>query len=195
MAKKYLAPSLDRLFNEIDSRWPNRDRRTDGWYRSPSVGISVGHNRGARGLVHAIDVDDDGIDENFIMRSIYKGGGVLRYWIWNRQIYHVRDNWQPKPYNGPSPHTDHMHIEINQTVTAENYKGHWGIVSGTGGGNIPGSDDNFGGIGGAITSVFNAIMNEGGRDYRPELMDGGNWGNYGAEQTYHTGRAFRGLRR
>lgn len=193
MARKYLSPSLDRLFNEIDTRWPNRDRRTDGWFTDKRE--SVGHNRGARGLVHAIDVDDDGIDENFIMRNIYKGGDVLRYWIWQRKIYHVRDDWKPKPYYGPSPHTDHMHIEINQTVKAEQYKGHWGIASGDSGfGPAPG-DGGFGSIGDAITGAYQAIMNEGGRDYRPELQDAGNWGNYGAKETLSTGKAFRGLRR
>lgn len=193
MARKYLSPSLDRLFDEIDARWPNRDRRTDGWYTNSRK--SVGHNRGARGLVHAIDVDDDGIDENFIMSHIYKGGGVLRYWIWNRKIYHVRDGWQPKPYYGPSPHTDHIHIEINQTSTAENYKGHWGIAPGKSGFGPAPSDGGFGSIGGAITSVFQSVINEGGRDYRPELQDMANWNNYGATWLQGHAKAQRTLRR
>lgn len=195
MARKYLAPSLDRLFDEINNRWPNRDRRTDGWYRPPSVGKSVGHNRGARGLVHAIDVDDDGIDENFIMSHIYKGGNVLRYWIWNRKIYHRRDGWQPRPYSGPSPHTDHMHIEIDQTVSAEQYKGHWGIATGKGGGNLPPGDGGFGSIGDAVNKAISVAMDEGGRDYRAELVDLGNWNAHGADYALGNARAHRTLRR
>lgn len=195
MARTYLSPSLDRLFDEINNRWPNRDRRTDGWYRPPSVGKSVGHNRGARGLVHAIDVDSDGIDENFIMSHIYKGGGVLRYWIWNRKIYHVRDGWQPRSYTGPSPHTDHIHIEINQTSTAEQYKGHWGIASGKGGGNVPKDEGNFGGIGDAVVKAINVAMNEGGRDYQAELVDLSNWNAHGADYASGNARAQRTLRR
>lgn len=169
MARKYLSRSLDNLFNEIDARWPRRDRRTDGWYTNSRV--SVGHNRGHRGLVHAIDVDDDGIDEGWIIANIYKGGGVLRYIIWNRGIYHVRDNWQRRPYTGPSPHTDHMHIEINQTTKAEDYNGHWGIAPGTGGiGPAPGNGG-VGSIGGIVNDLYAASMNEGGRDYRPYLRD------------------------
>lgn len=193
MARKYLSRSLDNLFNEINARWPNRDRRTDGWFTDGRE--SVGHNRGARGLVHAIDVDDDGIDENFIMSHIYKGGGVLRYWIWNRKIYHVRDNWKPRAYTGPSPHTDHMHIEINQTTTAENYSGHWGIAPGQSGfGPAPGNDGGLG-IGGTVQAAFQALMNEGGRDYRAELIDLGNWNAYGADIANANANAHRKLRR
>lgn len=167
MARQYLSRSLDNLFDEIDARWPNRDRRTDGWYTNERE--SVGHNRGHRGLVHAIDVDDDGIDETWIINNIYKGGGVLRYIIWNRGIYHVRDGWKRRAYTGKSPHTDHMHLEINQTNTAEDYNGHWGIAPGQSGiGPAPGGGG-VGSIGGLVNDIYAAAMNEGGRDYRAYL--------------------------
>jgi len=76
-----LAPSLRRLFGEIDSVWPNRDRRTDGWLRWPKDGISVGHNPDSRGIVHAIDVDRDGIWPEGIIIYIKKPGTGLRYII------------------------------------------------------------------------------------------------------------------
>jgi hypothetical protein len=193
MARKYLSPSLDRLFNEINARWPNRDRRTDGWFTDDRE--SVGHNRGARGLVHAIDVDDDGIDENFIMSHIYRGGNVLRYWIWNRGIYHSRDGFARKPYSGASPHTDHMHIEINQTPQAEQYNGHWGIAPGRSGiGPAPGNDSGLG-IGGLVNAAYQAAMNEGGRDYRAELQDLGNWYKYGADVVNGQRGVFKTMRR
>lgn len=193
MARKYLSPSLDRLFNEIDARWPNRDRRTDGWYTNTRE--SVGHNRGARGLVHAIDVDDDGIDENYILSHIYKGGNVLRYIIWNRGIYHRRDGWARKPYYGDSPHTDHMHIEIDQTTTAEQYKGHWGIAPGNSG--LGSVDDNSGqGIVGAFFDQFyKTVVNEQARDYRPQLYDMGQWFTHGSQQTSGAAAAMRGMRK
>lgn len=137
MARSYLAPSLNNLFNEIDARWPNRDRRTDGWYTNSRK--SYGHNREERGLVHAIDVDDDGIDENFIIDHIYRGRSVLWYVIWNRTIWSNTYGFRPRRYTGPNPHTDHMHIEIYHTTTAERYSGHWGIAPGRSGmGRAPG---------------------------------------------------------
>lgn len=193
MARKYLSRSLDNLFNEINARWPNRDHRTDGWYTSSRE--SVGHNRGHRGLVHAIDVDDDGIDEAWIIRNIYKGGGVLRYIIWNRQIYHVRDNWKPKRYSGDSPHTDHMHIEINQTNTAEDYDGHWGIAPGNSGFGSAPSENGAGSIGNLVGTLYSAAMNEGDRDYRGYLMDLGAWFQLVGRGVNNSIGAMRNLRR
>lgn len=34
----------------------------------------------------------------------------INYLIWNRRIWQ-NGNWQP--YNGPSPHTDHVHVSFN----------------------------------------------------------------------------------
>jgi hypothetical protein len=122
-----LAPSLSRLFAEINFRWPNRDHRTDGWYADPNVRTSLGHNPGHNGYSHAIDVDDDGIDEIWIINNIRKDDKVLWYIIWNRTLYSNTYNWKPRAYTGSNPHTDHMHIEIYQTTYAETWTGAWGI--------------------------------------------------------------------
>lgn len=137
-----LAPSLRRLFQEIDSTWPHRDRRTDGWLRWPQNGISKGHNPAANGVVHAIDVDRDGLDPMAIVRNIRKPSGVLWYIIWNRTLYSNTYGWSPRAYTGDNPHTDHLHIEIYQTSAAENYSGSWNIgvqqgIGGPGGSPIP----------------------------------------------------------
>ncbi|MDG4766606.1 hypothetical protein O7632_21270 [Solwaraspora sp. WMMD406] len=40
----YLAPSLQRLRNEIDARWPDRDRASDGWIGAAAHAASTaGH--------------------------------------------------------------------------------------------------------------------------------------------------------
>lgn len=110
-------------------RWPHRDHRTDGWYASPSVRISKGHNPGHNGYSHAIDVDKDGIDQMWIIKHIVKNDKVLWYIIWNRKLYSNTYNWVPKDYHGKNPHTDHMHFEIYQTDYAEKWTGGWGIAS------------------------------------------------------------------
>lgn len=122
-----LAPPLRRLFNEIDGRWPHRDRRTDGWYANPRIRTSYGHNPDRNGWVHAIDVDKDGISPNWIIDHIYRGGGVLWYIIWYRHIWSMDHGWRKQEYHGTNPHTDHMHIEIRHTAQARAYRGHWGI--------------------------------------------------------------------
>lgn len=128
-----LAPSLRLLFNEIDALWPNRNRGIDGWYRDPKVGISKGHNPGARGLVHAIDVDRRGIDPMWIVNQIYRGIHILDYMIWNRVIYDYHKGWVPTAYTLENPHTDHIHIEIFQEVPAEQYSGGWHLAGLSGG--------------------------------------------------------------
>lgn len=124
-----LAPSLVRLRAEIDDRWPNRDRRTDGWYADPRIRISYGHNPDARGRVHAIDVDRDGINPDWIIDHIHRSGTGLWYIIWNRRLWSMTHGWVPYAYHGPSPHTDHTHIEIRHTDAAFYYAGAWGIAA------------------------------------------------------------------
>lgn len=124
----YLVRSLVNLRAEIDQVWPNRDRRTDGWYADPRVRYSFGHNPDGKGAVHAIDVDKDGIDPGWIGDNIHKTGDVLYYWIWNRHIYGRWSGFRPEPYSGASPHTDHMHFEVYRTTISENYAGPWGIA-------------------------------------------------------------------
>lgn len=174
-----LAPSLRRLFNELDAAWPNRDRRTDGWYRAPSAGISVGHNPGARGLVHAIDVDKDGINPDWIIANIYKHTSVLWYIIWNRGIWSNTWGFTRRAYTLSNPHTDHMHIEIRQTTTAENYAGGWHISSGSGGAIV-------GGIAGGVTGTYvgQGIGAADDRDPRAHMMSA----------TYHGNEKGNGMR-
>lgn len=175
-----LAPSLNRLFKELDMRWPRRDHRTDGWYASPSVRYSKGHNPGHNGYSHAIDVDKDGIDPMWIISHITKNDKVLWYIIWNRTLYSNTYNWVPRRYTGTNPHTDHMHIEIYQTSYAETWTGGWNIASndlelpsrGPGPTTSNGGDVYLGDFG----------ANYDGRDYR------GYFTSLGAAWSVHTGR-------
>lgn len=162
-----LAPSLKRLFPELDKRWPNRDHRTDGWYADPKVRTSKGHNPGHKGYSHAIDVDKDGINPSWIIDHITKDDKVLWYIIWNRTLYSNTYNWKPRPYTGSNPHTDHMHIEIYQTDYAEQWKGSWGIAPERGIITPPDEDNPGGSPGGLYGGDFAA--NYGGRDYRGSL--------------------------
>lgn len=121
-----LANSLIYLFAEIDAKWPNRNRGIDGWYRASDP--FPGHPPGNRGLTHAIDVDRRGIDPMWILWAMRRPSDVLYYVIWDRRVWSTRTGWDGHPYTGDNPHTDHMHIEIFQTVRAEDYAGGWNIA-------------------------------------------------------------------
>lgn len=156
----YLAPSLRRLFNELDVLWPHRDRRTDGWIRWPKDGISVGHNPDSKGCVHAIDVDKDGINPEGIIANIFKNTNVLWYIIWNRGIWSNTWGFTRHNYTGSNPHTDHMHIEIRQTAYAENYAGGWNISVPTGGGIVGAAAGASGGS--AVGGAAGGAIDQGG---------------------------------
>jgi hypothetical protein len=48
------------LRNQINKRWPKRDKRSDGWIGDKAhAGRQSQHNPDARGLVHALDIDAD----------------------------------------------------------------------------------------------------------------------------------------
>ncbi len=151
----YLAASLKRLFVDIDEVWPGRTRKIDGWLRWPSQGISKGHNPDGKGCVHAIDVDRRGIDPDWLCDALYHSSNVTWYVIWNRRIRSNTYGWTWRSYTGSNPHTDHIHIEIYQTSTAENYSGEWlsGVTKSS---NIPGSGGSGGGSDSGVTKGFSS---------------------------------------
>lgn len=171
-----LSPSLRGLFASIDFLWPRRDRSIDGWYRAPSAGKSVGHNPGARGLVHAIDVDKDGLDPMWIINHITRRSDVMYYIIWDVRVWSTSTGWDGHRYNVPrggSLHKDHLHIEIRQTVTAEHFGGPWfsgGSPGGAAGGGSGGGTGISAGLGAADP-----------RDYRDAVYGTANWAQTGAE--------------
>jgi hypothetical protein len=63
--------------------------------------------------------------------STFMGQAGKKYWIWNRQIATSSGGFMPRPYHGPSPHTDHVHLSY--------YKrgGITGYANGTGAGGLP----------------------------------------------------------
>ena len=187
-----LAPSLHRLFGEFDDRWPHRKHVVDGWYASPSTRKSKGHNPGHNGYSHAIDVDKNGIDPMWIIRNITKREGVLWYIIWNRHLYSNTYDWKEKPYTGPNPHTDHMHIEIYQTDFAEQWQGWWGIQAIPNPGDIPDTPPGSSYGGGGYSGDFGPDY--GGRDYRSHVSGLATSFNNSGLILDGLGRQLRGLR-
>jgi hypothetical protein len=46
-----------------------------------------------------------------IIISAFRSMLGAKYWIWNRQIASAPD-WRARPYHGPSPHEDHVHLSF-----------------------------------------------------------------------------------
>jgi peptidoglycan hydrolase-like protein with peptidoglycan-binding domain len=115
-----LAPSLRQLLNEVNARWPNRSRASDGTLgdarhsasRSEHnpVGSPNGPRFGTVGSVHAIDITSRGIDVQALLKEVV-GDSRVWYVIHNRTIWSRTSGWAPRFYFG-SPHVNHVHISL-----------------------------------------------------------------------------------
>lgn len=131
-----LAPALIRRRSELNSRWPGRDKATDGWIGDPAHAATgspesggSGHNPNSRGVVDAYDTDVDGIDCPAVVAADIRHPSTS-YVIWNATIWSRRYNFEPRRYTGSNPHTDHVHTEVIQSSAAENNLTPWGIADG-----------------------------------------------------------------
>lgn len=78
-----------------------------GWGLRPD--LSSDHPKGL-----AMDVMHPTAAEASIIITQFRSLPGAKYWIWNRQIANVaRDNWRVRPYTGPNPHTDHVHLSFS----------------------------------------------------------------------------------
>jgi hypothetical protein len=140
------ATSLIGLRAQIDARWPNRDRRTDGTIgdvRHCGGGHTSDHCPNHLGVVRALDIDADGIPTAALAEHIRRRGaaGDKRlanggYVIYNRRIASWSHGWTWRAYTGDSPHTDHIHVSCSLDASGYDAGGSWNLkeIKGGGGG-------------------------------------------------------------
>lgn len=127
----YLAKSLDKLRDEINELFPNRDKTSDGWIGDTSHSARKSdHNPdwSAGGIVRALDVDvDDGAPGRDLRKMLIKAVSKdARAWyvISNGVIYSRTFGWQPRRYTGSNPHFTHVHISLRHGFK-ENSRSAW----------------------------------------------------------------------
>lgn len=129
------AKSLSRLKRELDRRWPNRDRRTDGMIGDVAhcPGDSD-HCPNSAQVVRAFDIDADGIRTAWVAEHLRQLGaqGDPRlndggYVIFNRRIASEVGDWRWRKYEGDSPHTDHIHVSVSEKASGYDKGGPWGV--------------------------------------------------------------------
>jgi hypothetical protein len=123
----YLAPSLVKLRDEVNARWPNRDKASDGWIGDPSHSSRASdHNPdwNAGGVVRALDVDKDGIDVDAVLAEVI-GDPRVWYVIWDSHIYSRTYNWTKRAYSGSNPHDKHFHVSLVHSRDSENDTSEW----------------------------------------------------------------------
>jgi hypothetical protein len=140
-----VVPNLNELKDQLNSRFPNRDKTTDGTIGDlPHQESTSSHNPDltgnaewkdgdAKDEVRARDVDKDLNDshgvtmEQVVQRIIEKARAGklpwLRYVVYNGRIWHKRDNYVTRIYTGSNQHTDHTHLNSDFTQEADEVTG------------------------------------------------------------------------
>jgi hypothetical protein len=115
------------LRNQVNKRWPKRDKRSDGWIGDKAhAGRQSQHNPDARGLVHALDIDadldpkDPGAAQRLANQIVaYAASGIpganrIKYVVFNDQIasgtYPTSMwKWRGSGYG----HMHHIHVSFS----------------------------------------------------------------------------------
>jgi len=115
-----LARGLEKLRSQVNAKWQNRSKNSDGSVGDTSHSARVSdHNPDGAGVVHAIDITHDpkgGFDSYaFADMLLAKQDKRLKYVISNRRIGSGPAGPQPgvwRKYSGANPHDHHCHVSI-----------------------------------------------------------------------------------
>lgn len=126
----WLSKSADRLRQQIDRRWPDRDHASDGTIGDAAhASRDSDHNPDPSstppGVVRALDIDANLLrghpDEmqrfaNQLVGCAQKrrDRSRLAYVIYNRRIAQASSNWLWRTYDGDNPHTSHAHVSFTE---------------------------------------------------------------------------------
>lgn len=129
-----LIRGLAVLRAEFDAVNPHRDHASDGWIGDQAHLLRISdHNPDASGVVHAIDVDVNGVPMAkivaFIVERCRSGAETrLQYVIYRRVIWSRSWGWTARAYIGLDPHTGHVHFSSRYTNAAAGSEP-WGVAS------------------------------------------------------------------
>jgi hypothetical protein len=132
------ARSLDVLLGQLNLLYPNRSKESDGAIgdtshqsRSSDHNAWVGPAADGRMLVTARDFThdpDDGINCNLLAQWLIRSGDKrIKYIIWDHKIWEPGIGWQV--YNGPNPHTRHLHLSVVSAIRSADSAVPWNLGS------------------------------------------------------------------
>jgi hypothetical protein len=125
-----------RLRDQVNARWPKRDKRSDGWIGDPAHAARVSdHNPDRHGVVHAIDIDENlgagwwrnGRQARILAdelrayaRSGLPGSERVKYVVYENRITSgtYRDKWW-KWRHGAWGHTAHIHVSFTEAADTD----------------------------------------------------------------------------
>lgn len=130
-----VARSLIQLRTEVDKRWPNRKKDSDGTIGDAShQSRTSDHDPDASGVVHAMDITHDpasGCDSYALADWFLKAQDPrVKYIISNRKIASGTGQghppWEWRKYTGANPHDHHVHISVKSGNGDDTHE--WGVA-------------------------------------------------------------------
>jgi hypothetical protein len=113
-----LAKSLETLRSQVNAKWPNRDKSSDGTIGDAShQATKSDHNPNSAGVVTAMDITHDpahGLDARKLAETLVASRDPrIKYIISNAQIISSTVSpWQSRPYTGANAHRAHVHVSV-----------------------------------------------------------------------------------
>jgi hypothetical protein len=123
--KPKLCAAGQTLRDQINSSYPERDKRSDGWVGDTRHSARPSdHNPDEQGIVRAVDIDRDlsGVSKPDLMPDLAdqirlcakRGDKRISYVIFNGKIASSKKRWAWRDYSGINPHNKHCHISFTK---------------------------------------------------------------------------------
>lgn len=145
-----LAHSLIVVRDEVNARFPNRDRSSDGWISDAAHaarGSASDHNpwvidHNGIGVVRAYDFDSGpsgNTDIGVILAAQFTALGRAghpplndhgAYVIWDHTIWTYATGWRAQRYTGIDPHVSHVHVSVALSENIYDSPVPWGVSAG-----------------------------------------------------------------
>lgn len=144
-----VVPSLDEGRDQLNERFPKRDKKSDGsWGDKAHSKRASSHNGDESGTpewrdadkiddVRARDFDKDLNDPDTTMEQVVQEwvrrarAGLMpwmRYFIYNGRIWHKRDGFATRKYTGSNQHKEHVHANSDFSEKADQTRNtDWGL--------------------------------------------------------------------
>lgn len=136
-----VVPNLQELGDQMNARFPKRDKASDGTIGNTShaarpsshnpdkTGSPEFRDGDSRDEVRARDIDKDlkdahGVTMEQVVQHWIKNARAgklpwLRYVIFNKRVWHKRDNFKTRKYVGANTHEKHVHVNSDFTDSAD----------------------------------------------------------------------------
>lgn len=112
-----VANSLETLRKQLNELFPNRSKVSDGGVGDQAHSKRKSdHNPNSAGVVTARDFTHDTVNLDcfkLLAALLAEKDRRIKYIIFNKKIYNVKDGFQAQNYSGVNAHKHHLHLSVS----------------------------------------------------------------------------------